>query len=133
MIPATQAPSLCKAFEPYFRVGAALSSRLVKDPELAEIVCRHFNSITADNQMKPVSVLNLEATLAQGDPCHAAVDFTRVDALMYFARDNGIAMRYHTLVWHNQTPRWFFSEDWSGAEDAKPTSKETMLARLIQA
>ena len=38
MIPAAQAPSLCKAYEPYFRMGAALSSWLLKDPELAEIV-----------------------------------------------------------------------------------------------
>ena len=103
-----QAPSLCEAYAPYFRVGAALSSRLVADRELAEIVCRHFSSITADNQMKPYSVLDREGTLAKGDPSHAAVDFTRVDALLSFAKEHGIAMRYHTLAWHNQTPVWFF-------------------------
>ena len=130
MIPATQAPSLCKAFEPYFRVGAALSSRLVKDPELAEIVCRHFNSITADNQMKPASVLNLEATLAQGDPCRAAVDFSHVDALLSFAREHGLSVRYHVLAWHNQTPVWFFKEDWKDDWNAPFAPKEVMLARL---
>ena len=127
---ALQSPSLCNAYEPYFRVGAALSSRLVADPELAEIVCRHFSSITADNQMKPESVLDLSATLAQGDPCHAAVDFTRVDALLSFARDRGIAVRYHTLVWHNQTPVWFFREKWENDRNAPAASKEVMLARL---
>nr|AEW47914.1 xylanase [uncultured microorganism] len=127
---ALQSPSLCKAYEPYFRIGAALSSRLIADPELAEIVCRHFSSITADNQMKPFSVLNLENTLAQGDPCHAAVDFTRVDALLSFARDHGIPVRYHTLAWHNQTPVWFFKEKWENDFSAPFASKEVMLARL---
>ena len=127
---ALQCPSLFKAFEDRFRIGAAVSSFMTFDPAYRGLIRRHYNSLTADNQMKPESVLDRAATLAQGDQCRAALDFTRVDALMYFARDNGIAMRYHTLAWHNQTPRWFFAEDWSDAEGAKPASKETMLARL---
>jgi len=130
MIPATQAPSLCTAYKPYFRIGAALSSWLLKDPELVEIVCRHFNSITADNQMKPENVLNLEGTLAQGDPCHAAVDFTRVDALLSFARDHQLSVRYHVLTWHNQTPVWFFKQDWQNNWEAPFAPKEVILARL---
>ena len=127
---ALQSPSLCKAYEPYFRIGAALSSRLIADPEMADIVCRHFNSITADNQMKPESVLDLEATLAGGDPCHAGTDFTRVDALLSFAREHGLPMRYHTLAWHNQTPVWFFKENWQNDINAPDASKEVMLSRL---
>ena len=127
---ALQCPSLFKAYEPYFRVGAAVSSFMTFDPAYRALIRRHYNSLTADNQMKPESVLDHAATLAQGDLFRAAVDFTRVDALMYFARDNGIAMRYHTLAWHNQTPGWFFSEDWSDSAEAKPAPKETMLKRL---
>ena len=127
---ALQSPSLCKAYEPYFRIGAAVSSRLLADPEMAEIVCRHFSSVTAENQMKPESVLNHEATLAQGNPRHAALDFTRVDALLSFARDHGIPVRYHTLVWHNQTPVWFFKEKWENDWNAPAASKEVLLARL---
>jgi len=130
MKPALHSPSLCKAFEPYFRIGAALSSRLVADPELAGIVCRHFNSITADNQMKPESVLDRAGTLAKGDPCHAAVDFTREDALLSFARDHGLRMRYHTLAWHNQTPVWFFKEGWQNDWNAPAAPKDIMLKRL---
>ena len=127
---ALQCPSLFKAYEPYFRIGAAVSSFMTFDPTYRALIRRHYNSLTADNQMKPESVLDRAATLAQGSLLRAAVDFTRVDALMYFARDNGIPMRYHTLAWHNQTPRWFFAEDWSDEEGAKPASKGTMLARL---
>ena len=130
MVSALQSPSLFQAYTPYFRIGAALSSRLVADPELAGIVCRHFNSITADNQMKPYSVLDLAGTVAGGDPCHAAVDFTRVDALLSFAKEHGIPMRYHTLAWHNQTPVWFFKENWEDRIEAPFAPREVMLARL---
>ena len=127
---ALQSPSLCAAYAPYFRIGSAVSSHLVADDELARILCRHFNSITADNQMKPESVLCREATLAQGDPLHAAVDFTRVDALLSFAREHGLSVRYHTLAWHNQTPVWFFKERWENDWNAPAAAKEVLLARL---
>lgn len=127
---ALQSPSLYKAYKPYFRIGAAVSSRLLADPEMAEIVCRHFSSVTAENQMKPESVLNHEATLAQGNLRRAVLDFTRVDTLLSFARDHGIPVRYHTLVWHNQTPVWFFKENWENDRNAPAASKEVLLARL---
>ena len=127
---ALQCPSLCKAYEKYFRIGAAINGRMLTDPGFRELILRHFNSITADNQMKPENVLDHQKTLEQGDPLHAALCFTWVDLMLSFAREQGIAVRYHTLAWHNQTPRWFFMEDWSDAEGAKPASCEVMLARL---
>ena len=127
---ALQAPSLFKAYEKYFRIGAAVSSRLTADPELAQIICRHFSSMTADNEMKPWSLLDPVATREQGDPLRAALDFSRADRLLSFARENGIAVRWHVLVWHNQTPVWFFKENWEDSMDAPDASKEVMLARL---
>ena len=81
---------LYRAFEDCFRIGAAVSSRLTADPACREVICRHFNSLTADNQMKPESVLDREATLRRGDARHAAVNFTRADALLSFAKEHGI-------------------------------------------
>ena len=127
---ALQCPSLFKAYRKLFRIGAAINGRMPLDPACNALICRHFNSITADNQMKPMFVLDRSATLAQGNPCRAAVDFRWVDSLLTFAREKGLAVRFHTLVWHNQTPRWFFAEGWSDAEDARPTSGKMMLTRL---
>ncbi len=123
-------PALCDAASPWFRIGAAVSGRMTGDPEMRSLICRHFSSLTADNQMKPMFLLNRESTLAQGDPRHAAVRFEPADALLSFARDAGIAMRYHTLVWNNQTPAWFFREDWADDREAPFASREIMLARL---
>ena len=127
---ALQCPSLFQAYKDYFRIGAAINGFMPRDPAYNALILHHFNSITADNQMKPMFVMDRDATLAQGDLNHAAVNFRSVDSLLSYAKENGLAVRYHTLAWHNQTPRWFFAEDWSDAEDARPASKETMLARL---
>ena len=130
MTDAMKKPELFRTYENDFRIGAAVSTRLVSVPENKALLLRHFNSVTADNQMKPMFLLDREATLKQGDPCRAALNFAPADAMLHFAREAGIALRYHTLVWHNQTSRWFFKADWSDAEDAPFASRDIMLSRL---
>ena len=112
MSDACKAPSLFKAYEPYFKIGAAINSWKTDEIAYKELICRHFNSITAENEMKPMSVLDREATLKLGDGIHTAQNFERTDKLLAFARDNGIQVRFHVLCWHGQTPIWFFTEDW---------------------
>lgn len=135
---AMQAPSLYECYRDCFSIGAAITPRQTKDADYIALIRRHFNSVTAENNMKPWSVLNHEKTLAQGDETHAAVDFTRVDELLTFARDNGIHVRFHVLCWHNQTPIWFFNKGWqdipfeqlkSGNVEIPFADRETMLKR----
>lgn len=130
MTDAITQPSLFCAFRHAFRIGTAVSTRLISVPENRELVLRHFNSLTADNQMKPMFLLDRNATLAQGDPCHAVLNFAPADAMLFFAKTAGIPLRYHTLVWHNQTSPWFFRESWSDAEDAPFAARDVMLQRL---
>ncbi len=104
--------SLKETFKDLFLVGAAVSPMSMKQHD--ELIRQHFSSLTAENCMKPDSVMR---GLDQ-------YDFTQADELAAYAKRNDIALRGHTLVWHNQTPRWFFRDGKSNA------SRETMLARL---
>ena len=45
--------------------------------------------------------------------------------ILKWAKENGMAVRGHTLVWHNQTPRWFFAENWSVKDDAPLVDAQT--------
>ena len=130
MTDAMQVPSLGEAFAPFFRIGAAVSGRMTADPVLRDLMLRHYTSLTADNQMKPMFLMDRAATLASGNPGRVALRFAPADDLLSFARDHGVPMRFHTLLWHNQTPRWFFAADWSDAEDAPKAGREIMLERL---
>ena len=83
-------------------------------PDL-EIAKKHFNLVVAENECKMESVYKGPDTF----------DFTGADKLLKFARENNQAMRWHTLVWHNQSPRWIF-EDGNGGK----ASKEQLEERL---
>ena len=104
--------SLKGVFAPYFKIGAAVPAQDMGRAAAREALRREYDSITCENEMKPECLL--DATENKEHPeKHAlapAVHFDKVRGYLDFAVQNGIAMRGHTLVWHNQTPRWFFTE-----------------------
>lgn len=100
-----------EAFKDSFSVGLAgdLPTRY-SDEELS-IAAGHFNAITPENCMKPERI----------HPAADRWDWQRPDALVEWAKQNGLSIHGHTLVWHAQTPAWFFEGD---AETVKQRMKE---------
>jgi endo-1,4-beta-xylanase len=106
-------PKLHEAFTGVFDIGAAVNSRTIV--QAGEWIANHYNSITAENEMKFVSL----------HPAENTYTFEEADKIVAFARKNRMRMRGHTLVWHNQTTDWLFQED-----DGSPVSQDKLLARL---
>lgn len=111
----TEIPSLYASYANSFKIGAAVHTRMLKTE--GEFIAKHYNSVTAENQMKFEEV----------HPREHEYTFEAADEIVDFAVARAIGVRGHTLVWHNQTPSWVF-EDASGG----PASRELMLSRLKQ-
>lgn len=106
-------PKLHEVFGKQFQIGAAVNPKTLVTQK--DLLTRHFNSLTAENEMKFVSV----------HPEEDRYTFEEADRLVAFAKENGMAVRGHTLVWHNQTPDWIFENRSGGASD-----RETLLTRM---
>ncbi|MHA0857361.1 endo-1,4-beta-xylanase [Paenibacillus sp. CMAA1364] len=106
-------PKLKEIFEGDFKIGAAVNPLTIQSQE--QLLTHHFNSITAENEMK---FINLH-------PEEDVYTFDDADRLVAFARKNEMAMRGHTLVWHNQTSDWLFQN-----KDGSSVSKDVLLERL---
>ena len=111
-------------------IGAAVSPQWLADARYAQIVKNEFSSLTCENEMKPQHTMDREKTLLGGDGERAAPRFDAAEKVLSFAKANGQKVRAHTLVWHNQTPRWFFCEDWSDEAEAPLTDRNTLLKRM---
>ncbi|MGN7456889.1 endo-1,4-beta-xylanase [Paenibacillus pasadenensis] len=109
--------SLARAFEKDFYIGAAVSSRTIVSQK--ELLIGQYNSLTAENEMKFASVHPQERTYT----------FEEADRIADFAREHGMKLRGHTLVWHNQTPDWVF-EDGQGGEAGRELLLERMQAHI---
>ncbi len=106
-------PALKKVFAEDFMIGAAVNPLTIQSQE--HLLAYHFNSITAENEMKFESL----------HPLEDIYNFGVSDQLVAFAREHHMAMRGHTLIWHNQTTDWLFED-----KDGGPVSKEILLARV---
>lgn len=86
---------------------------LLTSPQRQGLVNRHFNSLTAENIMK----------MAYLRPAPGKFVFEHADALVDYARQHGMLVHGHTLVWHNQLPPWI--DEFDG-------TREELLAILEQ-
>lgn len=94
-------PALKETYQDYFKIGVAVNRFNISVPEQAALVCQEFNSMTAENDMKP------EPT----EPQEGQFNWENADRIANFARQNGIKLRGHCLMWHSQIGRWMTSDN----------------------
>jgi endo-1,4-beta-xylanase len=105
--------ALKSVYSDYFTMGMAVNYRLLNSADTS-LVNYHFGSITAENCMKP-EVLQ---------PSEGVWNWEQADALIAYAKLNKLKVHGHCLVWHEQTPNWFFTDG------DKPASKELLFERM---
>ncbi|TCB97317.1 hypothetical protein E0H26_13790 [Micromonospora zingiberis] len=104
-----------------FPVGVAIDSRETVGAA-AELLTRHFNQITPENHMKPEAWYDAEGTFRPHEQALAMMDF---------ARDNDLRVYGHVLVWHSQTPQWFF-QDAAGQPLTTSTAHQQVLRERLR-
>lgn len=119
-----ETPSLNKAYANYFDyIGFATPQKGVLDnADVEDGIARHAGCITMENEFKPDFVFAWQRpssyenfTGEDGNvykvPTNTPVT-KNMGLLMQYAQLCGVKMRGHVLVWHNQTPDWFFKENY---------------------
>ncbi|ASM50205.1 hypothetical protein PESP_a2204 [Pseudoalteromonas espejiana DSM 9414] len=88
-------------FTDSFKMGVAVNQDIVTGKNMAaqSIIAKQFNTVTLENAMKAEIIY----------PSKGSIDFSGADAFISFAKQNDMFTVGHTLVWHNQTPAWFFT------------------------
>ncbi len=103
------------AYKNYFMIGVALNQRNVSNDDQINLVKAEFNSITAENDMKPGEL----------HPKEGVWNWEKADKIANFCRQNGIKLRGHCLCWHSQFADWMFTD-----KKGKPVKKEVFYERL---
>lgn len=129
----SEAKTLKEAFDGDFKVGVTTTSGYLSEEDRVTQIKENFNSITMENEMKPESLLDWEGSEKSKDGMPAIKEETLEKALKA-AQEAGIPLRGHTLVWHSQTPEWFFSKKYDPSKGYvdKATMKKRMESYIKQ-
>ncbi|MFD0751408.1 endo-1,4-beta-xylanase [Mucilaginibacter calamicampi] len=112
-----KAQALKDVYKDAFLMGTAISPNITSERSktLMDTVLKHFNTITIENNLK-AGVVN---------PRPGEYNWAPADQYVEFGEKNKMWIMGHTLVWHQQTPDWFFTN-----KEGKPNTKEEQLERL---
>ena len=123
-------PSLKDAYSDLFRIGMAVSPTILGKPDYNSLIKAQFNSITCENDMKPDAILDISASKKDLETYQEApaMKFEHLRTELDFAKENGMTVRGHTLVWHSQTPEWLFYVDYD--KKGELADRELMLKRM---
>lgn len=80
-----------------FPIGACARSNHPDDPAWRALALRNLDQITAEWEMKMEAIVGDDGTLS----------FTGADRLAAFARDNGLRLHGHALIWYSQDNAFF--------------------------
>lgn len=103
------------AYKDYFTIGVGVNMTNVTDSSQRTLIMKEFNSMTAENAMKPQPT----------EPSEGEFNWEDADKIANFARESGIKIRGHCLVWHSQIGKWMFYD-----ENEQLVSKEVLFARM---
>jgi len=111
-------PSLKDVFADAFEIGVAVDRNM--DGKFEQLISKHYNVLVAGNAMKPGPL----------QPAEGRFNWEAADRYVEFAKKHGMAVRFHTLVWHSQAAEWMFRDE--NGELLKPSeeSKKLVLDRL---
>ena len=109
--------SLKDAYKDAFMIGNALNEAIIsgEDKVSQDIILEQFNVITPENIMKAAPI----------NPEPGVYNFKPADDFVAFGQKNNMFIVGHTLVWHNQTPAWFFQD-----EEGNPNTHEAQIERM---
>ncbi len=112
------AEGLKDALGKYFLVGVALNTQqtgIGSDSAVTSIIANNFNCIVAENCMKPESL----------QPQEGVFKWRKADRVVEFGQKHDMTVIGHVLVWHSQTPEWFFKDSLGNA-----ASRELLTERM---
>ncbi|WP_245553312.1 endo-1,4-beta-xylanase [Echinicola vietnamensis] len=109
--------TLKTAFEDKFAIGTAMNAWQIsgRDSAATKIIKDQFSAIVAENCMKSGRL----------QPEEGEFTFDLADQFVEFGEQNDMLINGHTLIWHSQAPRWFFTD-----AEGQDVSREVLIERM---
>lgn len=108
---ASDAPLRDLAAAKGLRFGSAMAARQIQDEQYKQIILNECSTLVAENEHKWYTI----------NPAPGVWNWAPADALVGFAKENGLTMRGHALLWHRAqySPGWINDKDFATAAETE--------------
>ncbi|HKM34308.1 MAG TPA: endo-1,4-beta-xylanase [Lachnospiraceae bacterium] len=120
-------------YKSYFKIGVAceringkFTNHEIGNPDKEKLMHSQFNSITFGNELKPAYNMGYESPEATEEYLPFVIS-TSAKAMLDWAKENGMPVRGHVMVWHSQCPKEVFCKDYKSV--TIPTDPEILKER----
>ena len=109
--------TLKDAYTDSFMIGCAVNPLHTGGhlEQATDLILEHFNAISPENCLKPEAV----------QPRPGVWTFDDADEFVKFGEEHDLWMLGHTLVWHNQTPSFYWEKP-----DGTPKTREELIETM---
>ena len=132
----------------FHHTGTSINYSELANKSKLDYLTTHYSSVSLENEMKPDSILGswnpqfISVDDAKKNTADYVIpdsytedtvpqlNFGTIDKVLKICKAYNIKLRAHTLVWHSQTPEFFFKEGYSRDADAGYVTPGIMDARL---
>ncbi len=126
-------PSLKERYAGIMDIGIPAEAVLDADPAAAERIVNQCSLLVCEEAVRGKKLLDRSASKRKKDPEHARLNPGNAAEALNFARDRGMKVRCATVVQPENSPGWFFNENWAESGSARQTDRETMIRRMENA
>ena len=123
---------LKEVYKDLFKIGTAVESihdrfenNEIGNPDKEALIVREFSSMTCANEMKPAYNMGWNSEEAREDYLPYVIN-PNAKRMLDWAKEHGMKMRAHVMVWHSQCPQEAFCKGY------KPVTIPTDPAKLAE-
>ena len=126
-------PSLKEHYAGRLEIGVSADGIAEADTAAAERITLQCGLLVCREESRGKNLLDRASSKKGKDPEHARISTGDAANIMEFAARHGMKVRMATVIRAEDTPEWFFHEDWSSMKNAQVVSGEILTARVKNA
>ena len=115
------APSLKEIYAGRMEIGVDAGEILNADADTIRMVTEQCGLLESGKLTAGDEALDRSASKKKKNPEQARIRIGKAAEALDFARENGMKVRCGTILRAEETPAWFFNEDWASSSGAKRT------------
>ena len=128
-----QPPALKEMYAGVMDIGLPAETLTAAEAAAVRRATEQCSLLHCEEIMQGKNLLDRSGSKRKKDSEHAKLTIGKAKGVLEFAAENDMKVRAATVIQPEDTPEWFFNDEWTDSGSSRKTDRETMIRRLEHA